>query len=81
MKKREIKAATKPYSVPLNDFRNVECLQCSICMDLIVACKTAVCGHSFCEECINESLLRRRECPNCRQDIRKQLLQNNSVID
>jgi len=26
----------------------VDGLTCSICMDFIVSCRTAVCGHSFC---------------------------------
>ena len=46
-------------------------LTCSICMDYIVSCKTAICGHSFCEICIHEALIRKKECPNCRKDIRK----------
>ena len=50
-------------------------------MDFIVSCRTAICGHSFCEECISESLLRKRECPNCRKDIRKWVLQRSEQID
>ncbi len=42
---------------------SVDSIQCCICMDFIISCRTSVCGHSFCEECINESLLRKRECP------------------
>lgn len=56
-------------------------LQCSICMDLIISCKTAVCGHSFCEECLSESLLRRRECPICRKDIRRQPIHSSLIVD
>lgn len=50
-------------------------------MDFIVSCRTAVCGHSFCEECISESLLRKRDCPNCRKDIRKWVLRRSEEID
>jgi len=50
-------------------------------MDYIVSCRTAICGHSFCETCINESLIHRRECPNCRKDIRKWVLQKSDIID
>ena len=56
-------------------------LNCPICMDYIVSCRTAVCGHSFCEACINESLIHRKECPNCRKDIRKWTLQKSEIID
>jgi hypothetical protein len=71
----EIKQSFKKY------LSSVESLQCSICMDLIVSCRTAVCGHSFCEECITESLLRKRECPICRKDIRQWVLNKNEIID
>ena len=50
-------------------------------MDYIVSCRTAICGHSFCEECINESLIRKKECPNCRKDIRKWVLSKSEIID
>ena len=50
-------------------------------MDYIVSCRTAICGHSFCETCINESLIHRKECPNCRKDIRKWVLQKSDIID
>lgn len=50
-------------------------------MDYIISCRTAVCGHSFCEECINESLIRKKECPHCRKDIRKLVLQKSEIID
>ena len=43
--------------------------------------RTAVCGHSYCDECITESLLRSKQCPNCRKDIRKWSLQRSEQID
>jgi len=62
-------------------FKSVDELNCPICMDYIVSCRTAICGHSFCETCINESLIHRKECPNCRKDIRKWVLQKSDIID
>ena len=50
-------------------------------MDYIICSKTAVCGHSFCEICIHESLIHKKECPNCRKDIRKWVLGKNEIID
>lgn len=32
----------------LQSFGSVEGLTCAICLDFIVDCSTAVCGHSFC---------------------------------
>jgi hypothetical protein len=63
------------------NFSKSDSLQCSICMDYIVSCRTAVCGHSFCEYCITECLLRKKECPCCRKDIRKWVLQKSEQID
>lgn len=62
-------------------FAQLDGLTCSICMDYIVSCRTAVCGHSFCEECITESLIRKKECPHCRKDIRKWVLQKSEIVD
>ena len=56
-------------------------LTCSICMDYIISCRTALCGHSFCEICINEALIRKKECPNCRKDIRKWGLNKSNLVD
>ena len=50
-------------------------------MDFIVSCRTAVCGHAFCHECITESLIRKKECPNCRKDIRKLGLSKSEIVD
>ena len=50
-------------------------------MDYIISCRTAICGHSFCEICINESLIRRKECPNCRKDIRRWVLSKSEIVD
>ena len=60
---------------------HMDSITCAICMDFIVNCRTAVCGHSFCAECIQESLIRKKECPHCRKDIRSWMLQKNPFID
>ena len=62
-------------------FSGVEELNCPICMDYIISSRTAVCGHSFCEVCISESLIHRKECPNCRKDVRKWVLSKSEIID
>ena len=62
-------------------FKGVDEFNCPICMDYIISCRTAVCGHSFCEICISESLIHRKECPNCRKDIRKWVMSKSEIID
>ena len=32
-------------------------LTCPICMDTIIAANTTICGHTFCEQCLLETLL------------------------
>ena len=46
-----------------------------------MVCRTAICGHSFCEICIFESLIRKKECPNCRKEIRACPLGKSEIID
>lgn len=50
-------------------------------MDYIIECRTAICGHSFCDICIQESLIRKKECPNCRKEIRACPLTKSEIID
>lgn len=51
--------------------------QCSICNELFVSATTISCGHTFCEECIEEWKNRaeraRPNCPICRADIKSQV--------
>jgi len=50
-------------------------------MDLIIGSRTATCGHSFCHQCISECLVRRKECPQCRKNIRRKVLNPSLQID
>ncbi len=58
-------------------------LQCSICNELFAFAATVSCGHSFCEECIEEWKAKKEEgrpnCPICRKDIRATV--PNLVLD
>lgn len=56
-------------------------MTCSICMDSIISCRIAVCGHSYCHQCIAECLIRKKECPQCRMIIRRKVLQESLIID
>ena len=46
-----------------SSMRKVEGLTCPICMDYIISCRIAICGHSFCHNCIAECMVRKKECP------------------
>jgi len=61
--------------------KKIEGLTCPICMDIIISCRIAICGHSFCHQCISECLVRKKECPQCRKNIRRKVLQPSSLID
>lgn len=38
----------KHQKAALNSFKKIEGLTCPICMDLIIGCRIASCGHAFC---------------------------------
>eukprot|EP00347_Sterkiella_histriomuscorum_P005292 403357159 len=59
----------------------IEEVQCSICIDMIIGCRVAICGHTFCNQCLTECLIRKKICPQCRKDIRKSPMQRNKMID
>lgn len=71
----------KKKQVAIQSMRQTEGLICPICMDMIISCRIAICGHSFCHQCISECMLRKKECPQCRKNIRKKVLQPSSLID
>lgn len=41
-------------------------------MDFMVGSVVTLCGHTFCERCIFEWNLFRKDCPVCRQHIRNE---------
>ncbi|XP_078576423.1 tripartite motif-containing protein 2-like [Branchiostoma floridae x Branchiostoma japonicum] len=47
-------------------------LACSICLELFTKPKVLPCGHTFCEDCLQDHASRRVpfQCPNCRQQVR-----------
>ncbi|XP_066270090.1 tripartite motif-containing protein 3-like [Branchiostoma lanceolatum] len=47
-------------------------LTCSICLELFTRPKVLPCGHTFCQDCLQDHASRRVpfHCPNCRQQVR-----------
>lgn len=44
-------------------------LTCPICQEMLLHTRTLMCGHSFCEPCIDHWLNKCLTCPVCRKDI------------
>ena len=44
----------------INAFKNLEDVNCSICLDCIIGCRVAACGHTFCNNCLTECLIRKK---------------------
>jgi len=48
-----------------------------VCFELINECASTPCGHSFCKDCLDECLNRRKSCPTCTVPVDvKQVLPN-----
>ncbi|KAF9292532.1 hypothetical protein BGZ68_003438 [Mortierella alpina] len=57
--------------------RMAEEIKCSICLGTMDQPKVTPCNHTFCDECIRQALIRREECPLCKNRFSKRSL--NSV--
>jgi len=44
-------------------------LMCAICMEIMDACCSTSCGHSFCQRCITRAVDMKKECPLCRTNL------------
>lgn len=55
---------------PREDLCQEQCsFECPICSDSILSCALTSCGHSFCEYCLNQSLIYSSLCPICRKEV------------
>ncbi|KAF9950209.1 hypothetical protein BGZ70_001460, partial [Mortierella alpina] len=57
--------------------RMAEEIKCSICLGTMDQPKVTPCNHTFCDGCIRQALVRREECPLCKNRFSKRSL--NSV--
>eukprot|EP00357_Protocruzia_adherens_P017760 CAMPEP_0114988774 /NCGR_PEP_ID=MMETSP0216-20121206/9801_1 /TAXON_ID=223996 /ORGANISM="Protocruzia adherens, Strain Boccale" /LENGTH=438 /DNA_ID=CAMNT_0002351623 /DNA_START=285 /DNA_END=1602 /DNA_ORIENTATION=+ len=45
-------------------------LTCGICIDILYQCVTLIpCFHSFCGCCFSDYLLKKKDCPQCREEV------------
>jgi hypothetical protein len=54
-------------------------LSCGICWNIMWQPVTTPCGHTFCKECLYQTLQRKRECTICRAEIFKSSIANLPV--
>uniref|UniRef100_A0A667XPC5 RING-type domain-containing protein n=1 Tax=Myripristis murdjan TaxID=586833 RepID=A0A667XPC5_9TELE len=52
----------------------MEDLTCSICLTIFTDPVSLLCGHSFCRECITNSLSIKDQCPQCRTTVPKEIV-------
>lgn len=58
-------------------------LKCLICFNIFTKPVTLICGHNYCQKCINECWARsgaKRDCPQCRTVIRSNKLKINFTL-
>ncbi|KAG8935085.1 E3 ubiquitin-protein ligase rad18 [Tulasnella sp. 417] len=76
---------TDPTDFPSthDSLRNLdEALRCPICKDLVRApVMLTGCGHSFCSQCVRESLNLQEECPQCRVKARGDHIVKNTALE
>ena len=49
----------------------VEDFECKLCYSLLFQPITTICGHTFCQECLERCLDHRIECPCCRTELNR----------
>ena len=54
---------------------------CPICLELMIFPALTACGHAFCYQCIDESVLFSQNCPNCRENIKGSPLVLTATLD
>ncbi|KAL1928553.1 hypothetical protein VTP01DRAFT_2909 [Rhizomucor pusillus] len=63
-----------PNSIEGLLYRIASELTCSICLQLFSDATGTPCGHTFCNNCINESLKSRQSCPLCNHKVNQRNL-------
>jgi hypothetical protein len=50
------------------------CEECPICFESGSCLEKTPCGHAFCQPCLNTHLMRIRNCPMCRGQLNRPLI-------
>lgn len=75
---KDTRNKVKEHSPDESDFSD---LNCPICFELLVAATATVCGHTFCDRCLMESLILSSFCPICRTPLRSYQTSFTKTID
>jgi len=61
--------------------QEIEMVTCPICTEFMFKTTMTVCGHSFCEQCIDEYMIYKKTCFVCQQLIRGKHLTSCVQVD
>ncbi|VAH83633.1 unnamed protein product [Triticum turgidum subsp. durum] len=54
---------------PLKEVRKEPKFSCPVCMNELVDASSTICGHIFCQKCIQASIQAQSKCPTCRRTL------------
>nr|BAK00569.1 predicted protein [Hordeum vulgare subsp. vulgare] len=54
---------------PVKEVRNEPKFSCPVCMNELVDPSSTICGHIFCQKCIQASIQAQSKCPTCRRTL------------
>ncbi|XP_073367138.1 probable histone acetyltransferase HAC-like 1 [Aegilops tauschii subsp. strangulata] len=55
--------------VPVKEARKEPKFSCPVCMNELVDASSTICGHIFCQNCIEASIQAQSKCPTCRRTL------------
>jgi late competence protein required for DNA uptake (superfamily II DNA/RNA helicase) len=58
-----------PPASPVEEKEEDNRLKCAICMDTMQEETSTICGHLFCQSCIQGAIKTQKKCPTCRKKL------------
>lgn len=58
-----------PPASPVQEKEEENKLKCAICMDTMKEETSTICGHLFCQSCIQGAIKSQKKCPTCRKKL------------